>query len=404
MNNSLKQPSPHITLPQTDAATRRLRIAFVVESGTDFRLLDGFAERFDVEVIARKIEGGVEVSQTPSRPVGLMIAPSSRRKFARCVMQFIAARIDRLDAIIVQGYGLAALAANLSARKSGIPVYMLVCSPVEAYYRCRKKDPQSGKAYRWHEAALLRILARWNARFGQHYIVLSRHLAETVLRHGAGQAVHIVPVYGVDTDIFRPADISKLEMRKARSLPLEGSLLFFSSRIAPEKDADTLLEALRLLRERSWEIRVLHRSGGFQAFLQRATHFGVEKFVISTSAVHPTKELPLDYQACDLCVQASREEGLGFSVLESLACGTPVVAARVGGLKETIIEGETGWSYTPGDPKDLARSIEDALASPEEAQLRTMRGRELVLKHFETGSTFDQLAKILGSEARPLRR
>ena len=403
MKDFLNESSLQIAPPEIDVAAPRLRIAFVVESGTDFRLLDGLAERFDIELIARKIEGGVEISQVPAHPVELTTGPSSRRKFAFCVMQYLASRKDFLDAVIVQGYGLAALAANLSARKPGIPVYMLVCSPVEAYYQCRKKDPHSGKPYKWYEAAILRILARWNARFGQHYVVLSRHLAETVRRHGASEAIYIVPVYGVNTDIFRPSDISKMALRKARSLPLEGALLFFSSRIAPEKDADTLLEALHLLLERGREIRILHRSGGFETFLKRAKHFGVEEFVIATEAVHPIRELPLDYQACDLCVQASREEGLGFSVLESLACGTPVVAAKVGGLKETVIEGETGWSYAPGDPEDLARAIEDALGNPEEARLRTMRGRDLVFKHFESVSAFDELARILRSKVKTSR-
>jgi glycogen(starch) synthase len=247
---------------------------------------------------------------------------------------------------------------------------------------------------------MLRWFARCNAIVGQQYLVLSRHLAETVRGHGTRRPVHVVPVYGVDTNVFHPPGVPKSAIKEQRSLPLNGPLLFFSSRVAPEKDSDTLLAALRLLADRGRNIKILHRSGGFQTFLEHAKRFGVEKYIVATDAVHPVKELPLDYQACDLCVQASREEGLGFSVLESLACGTPVVAASVGGLKETIMNGETGWSYPPGDAAALASCIEDALDNPEEAARRTSRGRELVLRQFETRLVFDKLADIISNRDR----
>jgi glycosyltransferase involved in cell wall biosynthesis len=376
-------------------AGKSLRVIFVVESGTDFRLVDGLAKRFELEVVARKIDGGVEVSQTPAHPVAITVGPASRLRFACSLMKYFVARKGCVDAVIVQGYGVAALAANLSARWLGIPSYMLVCSPVESYYKCRKKNSEPEKQYKWYESAMLLWFARCNAVCGQHYIVLSRHLGETVRQHGSRRPIHVVPVYGVDTDVFRSPSLSKSELKAARSLPSDGSLLFFSSRIAPEKDADSLLAALRLLVDRGRNVRILHRSGGFRTFVEHAKGFGVEKYVVATDAVHPVTELPLDYQACDLCVQASRQEGLGFSVLEALACATPVVAAHVGGLKETIIHGETGWSYSPGDAVDLAACIEDALDHPEEAQRRARLGQRLVLRNFETRFAFDKLAGVM---------
>ena len=113
----------------------------------------------------------------------------------------------------------------------------------------------------------------------------------------------------------------------------------------------------RVLIDRGRDVWLLHRSGGYREFIKDAERFGVAERVVATDAVHPHQQLPLDYQAADVFVQASRAEGLGFAPLEALACGTPVVAAAVGGLKETIRDKETGWSYPAGDVDWLARSI-----------------------------------------------
>jgi glycosyltransferase involved in cell wall biosynthesis len=368
----------------------------VVESGTDVRLVEGLAERFALTVLARRIDGGVEISQPPGVPVPtIVVGPASRLGFARMVWDFVRRRCGRSDLVIVQGYGLAALAANLAGRLTGVRPFMLVCSPVEAYYRCRKKHPERGKPFRRHELWILRALARINAAVGGQYFVLSRYLASVVRGHGARRAVAIVPVYGVDVEVFVPPGESKAALKARLGLPATGSLIFFSSRIAPEKDAETLLKAVRRLLDSGRDLWLLHRSGGYRSFQKDAERFGVAGRVIAGDAVHPHRQLPENYQACDLCVQASREEGLGFSPLEALACGVPVVATAVGGLRETILDGQTGWTYTVEDPDALARCIEAVLDNPEEAARRAAAGREMVCTHYDRRVVFERLARIL---------
>jgi glycosyltransferase involved in cell wall biosynthesis len=94
-------------------------------------------------------------------------------------------------------------------------------------------------------------------------------------------------------------------------------------------------------------------------------------------------------------VQASREEGLGFSPLEALACGIPVVAAAVGGLQNTIVEGHTGWTYPPGDAQALARAIAHVLDDSAEARRRTDQGRALVASEYDRDVVFGRLEAIL---------
>lgn len=376
---------------------KRPRLLFVVESGSDVRLVEGLAERFQLSVFARRIEGGVEISQETGAGFELKVGPASRLRFARAVFAEVRRRRGEFETVVVQGYGAAALAANLACRLAGLPCFMLVCSPVERYYLCRREQAEEGRPFRRRELLALGALARANAHVGSHYLVLSEHLAAVVRRHGRRRPVTVVPVYGVDTEIFSPAREPKGETRSRLGLPVEGSVIFYSSRVAPEKDALTLLAAFKLLLGEGRDLWLLHRSGGHRAFLEEARRAGVDARVIASDAVHPHGGLADDYRAADLCVQASREEGLGFSPLEALACGVPVVAAAVGGLRETIVEGETGWSYPPGDAAALAARIREALEDPAESARRAARGREMVRARYERRTVFARLEEVVGA-------
>jgi glycosyltransferase involved in cell wall biosynthesis len=375
----------------------RGRLSLVVESGTDVRLVEGLANLFDLTILARPIPGGVVISQTPSVPVKTLLGPTSRLSFARTVYRHLRAHRSQIDLVVVQGYVLAALAANLASRRSGTKTIMLVCSPSEAYYRCRKRNADPGKPYRWFELLAYQLLARLNAMLGRRYVVLSRYLEGVVRAHGTRRLVDVIPVYGVDTKLFSPAGESRKRIRERLGLPTSGSLLFFSSRVAPEKDTETLLEAVRRLRTAGRDLWILNRSGGYERLLAIASSLGIRDRVIATNAVHPHRELPLTYQASDLCVQASREEGLGFSPLEALSCEVPVVAAAVGGLLETVIDGTTGWTYRVGDAGALARRIGEVLDDPAEAARRARAGRALVQREYDREIVFSKLVRALGS-------
>jgi glycosyltransferase involved in cell wall biosynthesis len=205
----------------------------------------------------------------------------------------------------------------------------------------------------------------------------------------------IVPVYGVDVNVFRPPGHDRQAARAALNLPLEGSIVLFSSRVAPEKDSRTLLDAFARLRAGGRDVWLLNRSGGYRQFIEEAERFGVASRVIATDAVHPVHELPATYAAADVCVQASRAEGLGFAVLEALACETPVVATAVGGLRETVFDGETGWTCPPGDGAALAAAIAEVLDSPGEARRRATLGRMMVIERYERTRVFDELERIV---------
>jgi len=364
------------------------RVWFIVESGTDARIVDALAHRVDLCVLARSIPGGRAISQPTAHPV--TIAAPGRVAFAWRVFITLL-RAAPVDAILVQGYSLAALAANLAARLRGVQSWMLVCSPTAEYYETRRA---AGYPFSRVTLAAITVLARLNAIAGKGYVVLSQHLHDVVRHSDARHPVRVIPIYGIDLDRFRPG-VDSGTARRQRGLPATGQIVFSSSRVAPEKDTLTLIDAFARLVQEGRDVYLLNRSGGFREFLDYAQRAGVAGRVIATDAVDPRGELPLDYAAADVCVQASRAEGLGFSVLEALACGTPAVVSAVGGLTETVKDGVTGWTVPPGDAAALAAALRDALDRPDEARRRAAAGAELVRARFESNAAFDALAVTL---------
>ena len=372
-------------------------VCFVVESGTDARMLEGLAARVDLTVLAREVPGGRAVSQ----PTGVTVDVGSPNRLAFAWWAFRWLMSAHCDVALVQGYGIAALAANLACRLKRRPCWMLVCSPAAEYYATRRGSP---RAFSSATLAAIHTLAWMNGHIGRGYVVLSDYLRSVVSRYATGRQVRVIPVYGVDARVFAPSVIDRTTVRRTRGLPVTGAIVFSSSRVAPEKDTQTLIDAFSRLVHEGRDIYLLHRSGGHREFLQAAEAVGVGQRVIAADAIDPRRDLPLDYLAADVCVQASREEGLGFSVLEALACGTPVVATAVGGLKETIQDGVTGWTAPPGDAAALADALRQAIDQPEVARRRTAAGAAMVKARFDSGRVFDQLADLLAQPMHNARR
>ena len=375
------------------------RVAFVVESGTDVRLVRGLHEAFHLTVFARRIPGGVAISQ-PFSEIEVVKAGPGRLGFALAAFIWLVRR-ERFDGILVQGYGLAALAINLFSIFTGAKVYQLVCSPTELYYLRRKDVEDANFPFHARFYFLIKLLARLNALFRSHYVVLSQHLAELVESHGVGRhRISKIPLYGIDLDRFTPSAEPKEKIRQRLGLPKEVCLVFFGSRIAPEKDVACLLSATKILLEESYPIVLLNLSGGYAEFLELATSMGVRDHVLAYNAVHPTEGLSDYYRACDVFVQSSREEGLGFAVLEAMACDVPVVAAHVGGLKETVVDGVTGWSYKAGHAQDLAAKIESVIACDEWTRASALaNARENVSLNYESHSAFLRLRELIESQS-----
>jgi len=170
---------------------------------------------------------------------------------------------------------------------------------------------------------------------------------------------------GVDLDRFSPGD--RAAARARLGLPTDSVVLLFVGRIQPLKAPDVLLRAAaRLvredptLRERLVVVVVGGPSGTGLAAPESLQHLADELKIRNLVRFVPPvsqDDLPQWYRAADLTVVPSYSESFGLVAVESQACGTPVVAARVGGLPTAVRDGVSGLLVDGHDPADWARAL-----------------------------------------------
>jgi D-inositol-3-phosphate glycosyltransferase len=183
--------------------------------------------------------------------------------------------------------------------------------------------------------------------------------------------IHIIPG-GVDTGVFSPQDLP--QARQALGLPAAQPILLFVGRLQPLKGLDTLLRAAHRVHQQYPQVQVLIVGGGMEApdtyeaqELQRlqglCEQLGLHRNVRFIKA-QPQQVLAQYYAAADVFVMPSHYESFGMVVLEAMACGTPVVASRVGGLTSTVVHNRTGLLVPEGEWQAFAEAIVRLLEAP----------------------------------------
>ncbi|UCG12786.1 MAG: glycosyltransferase, partial [Deltaproteobacteria bacterium] len=187
-----------------------------------------------------------------------------------------------------------------------------------------------------------------------------REKGQLVSYYGASpDSIGVVPC-GVNLRLFHPRD--KAKAREQLGFNDHESLLLYVGRFAPSKGADKLLAALPYLRKhRPIRLLIVGGNGNHSPEakkLERLSHkLEIQDHVNFVGRIEQ-EVLPTYYNAADMLVVPSRYESFGLVALESVACGTPVVATRVGAMDKILREGETGHVVENGSPRALADGIE----------------------------------------------
>jgi glycosyltransferase involved in cell wall biosynthesis len=383
---------------------QRLRVLFLIEGFTDIRFVVGLGAICDLTLLvpARTFESSGLKQRIAESGIRLAVREISggRLGFQVRSLGYLLRSAGRFDLILAQEVLRGALNANLAGLVHGVPVVTYMGIDPPAYFRCRRERRQMSWA-RWVAGdAVIRTLMAVNGQFATRCLAMGPYLLDVAKRYCPRSEVGLY--YGVDTEFFRPAGPEeRVALRRKWDLPTDKFLIFFSSRISHEKDAETVLQAVELVRRRGLDAVVLNLGGGYKDFLQLSHDLGLpdpDDWVIGGPALHPMTEVADVFRAADVMALASLAEGAAYSTLEALSCGTPVVATAVGGM---AVQLAGRARLTPRrDPEAMAEELLWVASHADEARAQALKSREeYVVPEWDRRKAFSDLAACLRAVA-----
>lgn len=210
--------------------------------------------------------------------------------------------------------------------------------------------PRPAKAVRWLKRLLLRRYRR--------VFCVSRYVQDCLEEQGSWSNLVCVRHF-INTERFRPDADARRELRTA--LQAEGKfVLLVVAHLIKEKGVDIAVRALAELPDaRLWIVGEGPEEGALRSLIaelglkDRARLLGLQAQV----------EAYLQSADCFVC-PSLWGEAAGLVIIEAQACGTPVIASRVGGIPEYVADGRAGILFTPGDHRELARCVRRLVDDP----------------------------------------
>jgi glycosyltransferase involved in cell wall biosynthesis len=232
-----------------------------------------------------------------------------------------------------------------------------------------------------------RRFRRWKAPLHVALGRLTARLADRVLAPSAATAGEVARDYGVAEVGVLPNVTGGLPVPPAADLPpdLPPGFLLFVGRLRIRKGVEVLLAALDLLRRQGGTapLLVIAGDGEHRAALEAAAaRRGLDGTAVRFPGRADAARVRALLAAARALVVPSTYEGMPLVILEAMAAGLPVVASRVSGIPEVVVDGETGWLVPPEDPEALGAALRELLADEDEARRRGAAGKRRVDERF----------------------
>lgn len=297
--------------------------------------------------------------------------PAQLCAFTHGVMGIWAAQPAGYFDIVHSHYWLSGHVGWLAAQRWGVPLVhaMHTMAKVKNAALAAGDTPEPA-AREIGETQIVKAADRLIANASEEALALVRHYDADPLRTAV-----IHP--GVNLDVFRPAD-GRAAARARLGLPADAVIPIFAGRIQPLKAPDILLQAVRELVDRDPSLRrrlvvpiVGGPSGTGLARPERLSKLAARLDISELVRFHPpvSQEGLADwYRAASVLVMPSYSESFGLVAVEAQACGTPVIAASVGGLPVAVRDRVTGFLIDGHDPVDYARALRRFADAPELAE------------------------------------
>jgi glycosyltransferase involved in cell wall biosynthesis len=276
--------------------------------------------------------------------------------------------------------------AHFSVNVVGRAAARLARVPIVAHMHIENAF-RSGRIARALQRSIDNATARWCARI----LVVSEATRESLERQGYPRDELEVVYNGVDVTQAKPQRL------------VEGHTIVHVGRLAPVKGQRELIRALPQL-EDAYAVfvgRDVEQGGSFARELEEeAASLGVHDRVLFAGR---RDDVPALLAGADVLALPSRIEGLPLVVLEAMAQGTPVVATRVGGTPEIVVDGEAGMLVEPGDVDALAAALRTVLDDPKRAHRLGEAGRRRVLERFSLEAMTSRVLQMYDEVTRTMR-
>jgi glycosyltransferase involved in cell wall biosynthesis len=283
------------------------------------------------------------------------------------------AQLLRQKCNIVHAHGLrGAVVGGFAARRAHLPYLFTVHNELP------RMNPV--------QAAVFRELARTAARV----IAVSEAVATTLRQFDIpGNRIAVVP-NGVDLSRFAdPIDVDRV--RKELGCAPTERIVLGVGRLAPEKGFDVLIEAFSALTAPLSDVRLILVGDGPDAAALRAQ---AEQNAARIDFLGHRTDIVSLLAVADLVVVPSRQEGQGIVPLEAMAAGRAVVASRVGGLIESIVDDETGMLIPPDNAPALCGTMETLLNDPARRAAMGATGRRRVEREYSLQTQIQKIEAI----------
>ncbi len=178
-----------------------------------------------------------------------------------------------------------------------------------------------------------------------------------------------------------------------------GNYALFVGRLSPEKGLDTLLKAWQRIGTRL-PLRIVG-DGPLRPKLEEIVR--CQPGVTLIGSQNPQDVLRLMQEATCLVMPSVWYETFGRTIIEAYACGTPVLASRLGAMAELVVDERTGFTFTPGDADDLSACVERLLSAPGQWQHLRQAARQEYLERYTAERNYPALMEIY-QQARVLAR
>lgn len=236
----------------------------------------------------------------------------------------------------------------------------------------------------FRHASVYRILERILAPLATRIVTVSDDERSFGLRMGVGREDQVQTIHNGVRDPLP-------EGFPGRTRGTDPIRLIMVARFEEQKNQELLIEALSRLTRLPWTLTLVGEGPFRSRCIERVESLGLSDRI--TFAGY-SSDIPGLLCQHDLFLLISRWEGFPRSTLEAMACGLPVISSDVGGSREAVRSGETGFLVEPDDLRALTQTLEAALTRPHALQKMGAKGRERFLEHFSFETMFSKYLKL----------